>query len=171
MLDTDEIKMINEGWLTLNIVWIAMLISLVIYLQLGFYLEYHIYFSISKSFPINTLRKALYVTSIITVILAKYIRKYMLDKKEVRSINKKPQPSTMFNQHPAVIKYSTAILYSLAMSESAGLFGLILFVLGNILTDLYIMLAISAAALLYYRPRKKELLNLANFLKEQETGA
>ncbi|MBI2438869.1 MAG: hypothetical protein HYV36_08690 [Lentisphaerae bacterium] len=164
MLNPDEIKMIDKGWLTLNIVWLAMISSLVIYLLLGLYLD-HVHFSIGKEFPINILRKALYAVSIIIVILAKYIRKYMLETKQARGVNRKSQPLTVSNQHPAVIKYAKAVILSLVLSESAGLFGLILFVLGHILTDLYIMLAISAAALLYYRPHKEELLNLANSLK------
>lgn len=165
MLDKDEMKMIDKGWLTLNIVWMAMLMALVIYLFLGLYLKDQIHFSLAKEFPINILRTALYTVSIIAVILAKYIRNYMLEKKEDRNIINKSQPLTMLNQHPAVIKYSAAVIFSLAMSESAGLFGLVLFILGNILTDLYIMLAISAAALIYYRPHKEELLDLANALK------
>ncbi|MBI2441202.1 MAG: hypothetical protein HYV35_07525 [Lentisphaerae bacterium] len=170
MLDADEMKMIEKGWLGLNVVWMAMLGSLVIYLGLGLYLKDHALFSVGKEFPLNILRKALYAASIIAVVLAKYIRKYMLEGRRDGSIKKTDQPLTASNQYPAVVTYAKAVILSLIMSESAGLFGLILFALSNVLTDLYTLLAISAAALLYYRPHKEELLNLANAFKKQAAG-
>ena len=57
-------------------------------------------------------------------------------------------------------KYSIAVIASLAMSESIGIYGLVLFLLGKNAMDLYLLVGISAAAMFYYRPKKDELLNL-----------
>jgi len=57
-------------------------------------------------------------------------------------------------------KYSAATIVALAMSESIGVYGLILFFLGKNSTDLYLLILISAAAMVIYRPRKDEMLNL-----------
>ena len=39
MLSTEEMEKINKGWLTLNIIWIAMLIAVLIYLVVGLYMK------------------------------------------------------------------------------------------------------------------------------------
>jgi hypothetical protein len=52
------------------------------------------------------------------------------------------------------------VIISLALCESVGIYGLVLFFLGKNTMDLYLLLGVSAAAMIYYRPRKDELLNL-----------
>jgi hypothetical protein len=47
-----------------------------------------------------------------------------------------------------------------AMSESIGIFGLVLFLLAKNPTDLYLLILISAAAMLIYRPRKDDVIGL-----------
>jgi hypothetical protein len=49
---------------------------------------------------------------------------------------------------------------ALAMSESVGVYGLILFFLGKNSRDLYLLILVSAAAMVVYRPRKDEVLSL-----------
>jgi uncharacterized membrane protein YccC len=46
-----------------------------------------------------------------------------------------------------------------ALLEGIGVFGLILFLLGKNPMDLYLLIMISAAAMLWYRPKKDELIN------------
>jgi hypothetical protein len=60
----------------------------------------------------------------------------------------------------ALQKYSAATIVALAMSESIGIYGLVLFFLGKNPTDLYLLILVSAAAMLVYRPRKDEMLSL-----------
>jgi len=48
-----------------------------------------------------------------------------------------------------------------ALSESIGVFGLVLFLLGKNPTDLYLLILISAVAMLIYRPRKDEVISLS----------
>jgi hypothetical protein len=58
-------------------------------------------------------------------------------------------------------KYTSAVIASLVMCEGVGIYGLILFLLGKDATDLYLLLGISAAAMVYYRPKREELVNLS----------
>jgi hypothetical protein len=53
--------------------------------------------------------------------------------------------------------YTAAVVASLAMCESIGIYGLILFLLGRSTTDLFLLLAVSAAAMVFHRPKREEL--------------
>lgn len=39
MFAKEEMEKINKGWLTINMIWVAMLASLGIYLIVGFYIK------------------------------------------------------------------------------------------------------------------------------------
>jgi hypothetical protein len=56
------------------------------------------------------------------------------------------------------------------MSESIGVYGLILFLLGKNSTDLYLLILVSAAAMVMYRPRKEEMLNLVQESREDSVS-
>ncbi len=57
------------------------------------------------------------------------------------------------------------------MSESIGVYGLILFFMGKNRSDLYILIVISAAAMLYYRPNKEEVISMAKELQKPGIAA
>jgi hypothetical protein len=57
-------------------------------------------------------------------------------------------------------KYATAVIISLALSESVGIFGLVLFFLGKDFQILHAFLACSAVAMVFHRPRVSEIENL-----------
>lgn len=69
--------------------------------------------------------------------------------------------STPALSHPLLQKYISAMMVALALSESIGIFGFVLFLLGKNALDLYILIAVSAAAIVAYRPKRDELLDLA----------
>ena len=70
----------------------------------------------------------------------------------------------------AVSKYIAAMIVSLAMSETIGIYGLVLFMLGKNTMDLYLLIFISAAAMFYYRPQKEKIIELAKSLKEPQVA-
>lgn len=55
----------------------------------------------------------------------------------------------------------------MALSESIGVYGLVLFFLSKDSGVLYQFIVMSAIAMLYYRPRKEELLQLAVEMNKQ----
>lgn len=161
MIPTDEMEKINKGWLPLSTIWSAMLISLFIYLFVGLYMEDKISIPMEKDI-LDLLRNVLYVVSLVTLIATKYIRKFVLSGKEPGDVKKVyPQP-VLNTQHAALARYTTAMIIALALSESIGIYGLILFFLGKQHLDLYLLISISAAAMLYYRPNKDELISMIN---------
>jgi len=66
-------------------------------------------------------------------------------------------------QNLIVRKYAIAMLVALAMSESIGIYGFVLFLLGRDVLDLYLLNLVSAAAMFTYRPKRDEIINLGNW--------
>lgn len=159
MIDKQKMEAIDKGFITLNVIWGAMLFSLFIYLFVAHYLKG----SIEASLDENTLglfRSALYAVSAVTLISSFYIRKLILRTKRMSG---RQVPEV---QSPAVARYFTALIVTLALCESVGIYGLVLFLMGKNSTDLYLFIAVSVAAMVYYRPRKEEVLELAKELRK-----
>jgi hypothetical protein len=70
-------------------------------------------------------------------------------------------PPTPSAQSSSIGKYAVAMVVSLALSESIGVYGLVLFFLGESFRTLYIFIGISALAIFLYRPKREELESLA----------
>ena len=118
---------LKKGLMTLNIIWFAMLILLAIYLFVGLQVAENLRTSLdSDTFTI--LKSILYILAFITLVVTRYIRKFLLSPK---GSNKVATQNTRYPiQHPAVGKYATAMIVAWAMSESIGIYGLMLFYLG-----------------------------------------
>ncbi|OPY71863.1 MAG: hypothetical protein A4E64_03119 [Syntrophorhabdus sp. PtaU1.Bin058] len=154
---------LNKGLLTMKIIWFGMLMSLAIYLFMGLQLATGLKSSIDKdNFAI--LRMVLYAVAFVTLIATRYIRRLVLYAKG------KYRQSAQTPQHPVLQRYVGAMVVSLALSESIGIYGLVLFLLGKNTIDLYLPILVSAAAMVMYRPRKDELLSMAQDMEDSATG-
>ena len=143
----------SRGMMTLKIIWSAILMSLAIYAVVGRL--------IAPSLPppldgegFATLRLALYAIGVATVIGSRYVRKLILAGGS--------RPAGPLRERPGSVmpRYTGAVIASLAMCESVGIYGLVLYILGRDATDLYLLLGIAAAAMVYYRPKREELAGL-----------
>jgi hypothetical protein len=153
---------LNKGMVNLKIIWFAMLASLAIYLFVGLQVETNLKVSMDKDMFVM-IKKVLYVVAFVTLIATRYIRKLFLSGKiQYRQL-------TQTSQHPALQKYTTAMILVFGMSESIGIYGLILFLLGKNTMDLYLLILISAAAIFMYRPRKDEVIKLAQESQKDST--
>jgi hypothetical protein len=170
MIPAEEIEMINNGWSNINIIWASMLISVFIYLAVGLYMEDKISVPMGENI-FDILRNTLYVVSLVTLIITRYIRKFVLSGKGIKNVNKVNKQSNQNTQHPALARYTVAMVITLAMSESIGIYGLILFFMGKNKLDLYLLILISAAAMLYYRPKNEEVISIAKEMKEPGTAS
>ncbi|MBN2345868.1 MAG: hypothetical protein JXO51_05715 [Candidatus Aminicenantes bacterium] len=135
----------------LKIIWMAMLGSLAVYGIVGRLVAPNLTSTLGAE-TVRMLRIALYALGFVTVNAAVYMRRLILGAKGSSAGPVQAGPS------PLPQKYSSAVIVSLAMSESVGIYGLVLFLLGKNARDLYLLLGISGAALFYFRPRKEELL-------------
>jgi hypothetical protein len=154
MLSGQELE---KGMSMLKMIWCALVASLLIYIFIA-----PILLDASQvHFPVETyatLRMALYGVALMTLVATWFVRRIIL------TANSAPQ-QTKSQQHPAIQRYITAMIIALAMSEAIGIYGLILFLLGNSQADLYLLTALSAAAMTLYFPKREEVIRLAERLQ------
>jgi hypothetical protein len=67
---------------------------------------------------------------------------------------------TMPGDKPAKSRYLAAVIVSMALVESIGLFGVALFLLGDGLNTLYIFTGLAALGFILYRPKPSEYLSI-----------
>ena len=150
---------VEKGWRALVFIWIAFLATLIIYFAVAFVLKDKVHPFIENFF---LLRGALYLISGVSLFLAWYVRKVIIAK----NLGKNPAGGV---SHPAIAAYTTAVAVSLAMSESVGVYGLVLRLFGGSVLDLYSLMFLSAAAMVYYRPQKEELLKMMREPRAHDT--
>jgi hypothetical protein len=147
----EEKKTIEQRFLIVMMIWGSILASLIIYLVVCIFINEIYQTPVGDNFPIATLKNAFYGVSFIILVSIRFIRNKLIPEKGNRSENR-------INYYMG--KYTVAILVSSALAEFIGILGLVLFFLNKNFTDLYIFLAISAAAMIFYRPKKSELVEL-----------
>jgi hypothetical protein len=166
VIPNDEIEKINKGLLTLNVIWAAMLMSLFIYIFVGLYIKNTLRITMEKN-VLDILRNVLYSVSFIILITTRFIRKLILSGKGKSTFANTDKSSYQRYQPSALARYTTAMVVSLALTESIGIYGLVLFFLGKNEADLYLFILISAATMLIYRPKRDEIVNLTQELNKQ----
>ena len=143
---------LEKGLSMLKMIWGALVASLLVYIFIApMMLE-----TSQVNFPpeaYDTLRKALYSIAFVTLAVTWFFRRMLLAASAPKQ--------TKSRQHPAIQRYTTAMIIALAMSEAIGIYGLILFLLGKNQVDLYLLTALSAAAMTLYFPRREEVISLA----------
>jgi len=150
---------------TLCIIWAAMLFSLFVYVRLCYLIEHEKVIGSRFGFSLPLIAGVLYVAGIAELFLAYYFRRFLLKVRSDRYEEKLIKRAAKLNKSPVMVKYSTAVISSLALSEVVGILGVVLFVLGRDFQTLYIFIAISAAAMLFFRPKYKELQQLSEAMK------
>jgi len=88
------------------------------------------------------IRTVLYVVVLLTFPTMKFIRHVMLRLQK--------------NEKPPKSRYLLAITISMAISESIGIYGFIMYILGDSYNTLYIFIMLSALAMFLHRPDKQE---------------
>jgi len=91
----------------------------------------------------------------LTLIGAHFLRKLFLRASAGAAIQ-----STSL-QHPTVAKYTVASKITMALLESIGIYGVVLYFIGLDSSSFQQLLIISAMAMFFYRPCKEELFYLA----------
>jgi len=156
-LDKSETGKLDKAWTVIKIIWGALFGSLAVYLLVCKLIEDQLA-PMSPGLPIGTMRIILFGIAMVTIAATSTIRKAMLKIAE-------NEPSSIIvrrhQQPPAAAKYLTAIIVAMALSESIGIYGVVLFVLSKDTPTLSLFIFISAIAMFYYRPRKEELMQVA----------
>ncbi|TAN37513.1 MAG: hypothetical protein EPN25_15330 [Nitrospirae bacterium] len=162
----EEMERIDKGMSTLYVIWAAMFLSLAMYLFVGLYVKDTLTITLEKN-VVDMLRNVLYVVSLITLVAAGFVRKLLLSVKDKSTPGAAGRASAQSDRPSALGRYSTTLIISLAMAESIGIYGLVLFFLGKNEPDLYLFILVSAAVMLVYRPKKDDIVSLAEELNKQ----
>lgn len=160
MLSKQELDQIDKGWSKIMVIWIAMISSLVLYLVICKAVENQIPVSMEGS-QLEVLKYALFGISGMTLMGAFFVRKIMMNQIA------RPIKGSAFssNTHPAVGKYLIVIIIVMALSESVGIYGMVLFFISKDSVSLYQLMFLSAIAMIVFRPKKEELLEVAEKMK------
>ena len=158
--------------LTLWIIWGGIFVSLFIYVFICHQFGDEIRGNATLNIPLDLVRNGLYGVAIFTLILTRFLRKFMLKGRSGGSRPMSFEPASPSDQSSLSGKYATAMIISLVLSESIGIYGLLLFFLGASFRTLYIFIGISALAMFLYRPKREELetLTLRDSVSAQDMG-
>jgi hypothetical protein len=155
-------EVLRKGLRTLWVIWTALLVSLFIYVFVCHFFGAEIRANAGPDFPIGLFKKILYVVALFTFAIAYFLRRLMLSGRIASSQGSIVKPATPSDQPPYLAKYTIAVVVSLALSESIGIYGLVLFFLGQDFQTLYTFIAISALAMIFFRPKMEELERLVS---------
>lgn len=107
------------------------------------------------------LRTALYMVAIIVFPLTNLLRHIQLRLNQTMpTLNHDPLSETKK-------RYFATVVVSLSLINSMGMFGLVMFILGDGFNTLYIFLAMSALGLFLYRPKANEFLAVFDALNNR----
>jgi FtsH-binding integral membrane protein len=149
---------LEKGMSMLKMIWGALMMSLLVYITVAPLILGTSEIVLTAE-AYSTLRMTFYGLAFLTLAVAWFVRKTIL------AAQKAPRP-TKSRQHPALQRYTTAMIVALALSEAIGVYGLILFILGKNQFDLFLLTALSAAAMTLYYPKKEEVISLAERLEK-----
>lgn len=101
------------------------------------------------------IRTVFYAIAIIIFPLTRLIRHIMVRLNQ-----------TMPGGRPASKRYLTTVVVSMAMIQNIGLFGFVVFMLGDGFNSLYIFIFMDLLGLFLYRPKLAEYLSIVDALSE-----
>jgi len=168
MLVEHQETAIEKGLLTLWIIWAAIMGSLFIYIFLCHQFGDEIRRDMGQNFPLPLMRNILYGIGIITLFLTHFLKRFILSGTLIDTLSKSLKSGQYSNQPLFLAKYSTALIVSLALSESIGIYGFVLFLLGDDFQTLYTFIGISALAIYVHRPKKEVIETMAVAMQIEE---
>ena len=108
------------------------------------------------------IRTILYVVAIVTFPMTNLLRYIQL------SLNQTMPFSSIEPEGEAKKRYFVTIIVSMSLIESVGIFGFVMFVLGDNFNTLYIFTGLSALGLFLYRPKAYEYARIVGALTAQQ---
>ena len=154
---------LDAGMSVLNMIWVAMLVSVLFYLVAGFVLGQGAVTGGDDS-GYRVLRGVLYGVSLVTLGAIGPVRR------RLASAGGPAGPSAGSGvrrtvRDPALARYLVAMLVTWALAESIAVYGMVLFILTGNRTDLYLLNLAAFAVMVYHRPKRDELVRLSRDLR------
>lgn len=142
------------------LLWAAMLGALGVYVLIAHLMDREL-FTAGRGVPLGLVRNILLGVAAVVLIATRFIRRLILSRPSGQAAASASASSPAQIDPAIYAKYTTAMIVSLALSESIGIYGLILFFLGDSFQTFYTFTGISAVAMLFYRPKSEEIEALA----------
>ena len=178
-LDEQEMKNLNSGLLVIRLIWLGLFIALIVYIVIANILGEGMILEEGESDPVfDAIGYILVVFGLIQIGVSYFLKKAVLNQKgalsKIMGYMSMADPSTLVisggNPNSAVGRYIGGMLFIWGLCECIGIYALVMFILNGDFLYFYIMIGISVASLIYFRPRKQELVDIALQLKEDESA-
>jgi len=156
-MDESQKETVENKLLVMWIIWGAMVGSLVIYIVICNLMGDQIRRPMGPGFPLVLLRNILFGIGIVTLITNYFIRKFILKKPSGGPGSLSTSQTSPQDLSKIYANYTIAMIISLTLCESVGIYGLVLFFLGGSFQVMYTFMIISAAGMFYYRPKREEI--------------
>jgi hypothetical protein len=167
MMQTEQSKAIDKGMRTLWFIWAAMLGSLFMYIFIYHLLGEGFRNSGASVLPISLLRRTCALLAVGALLTGYYIRRFTPKRQTEAAKQAMVRRAATLNQPPFMTHYTALVTVSLACAESVGIYGFVLFLLGDGFQTLYTFIGVSALAMIFYRPKREELEKLAMAYNKQ----
>lgn len=161
-LDPDERQELRRGLLVPRLIWVSFLSALVIYLIIAHLVSGELEPIFEDDFIADAIAIVLYVLSLGLLGSAYLVKRLILRPRRtgLTSIISRLYPTP-------VATCTAAVIFCASACVCIGIFGLIMFILEGSFLHLYLLIAISAAGLYYFRPRFSEIEQLAIGMKNR----
>jgi hypothetical protein len=141
MVNQDELR---SHLKTVSLIALSIIVSLLLYLAVAEFIRarfrpFHGFVAVAG---LQQLRYVIFGLAIVTIILVRVLRQVLLKK------------SSRDDDKTAFHRLQRATLITLVLSEVPGILGLVLFLLGGLNVDLYLLLFASLLLVFMYFPRR-----------------
>jgi len=153
-LSRDAMK---KGMRTIWKAWAAFLFAFWAYIRVCHYLGKEVPYFKEYDLPLELIKYIFFALSLIALYLSYHIRKTMLKRSSIKSDLKIIERAKKSGKPPVLVKYSTIFFVSVFFSESICLLGVVYFFLSGDYETLYVLVGTAAIAMVYHRPKAKEL--------------
>jgi hypothetical protein len=156
---------LRKGMHGIWVIWTVMLGSIAIYIIVCHLMAGRIDGNIGSNFPSRSLNYILYIISAVELVFGYWVRKVLLrarSGRQNRIVARGASDLTI-----ALEKYKRALILSLSIAESIGIYGVILFFMSRNFQSLYIFVLTSAIVMLIYRPKLKEIKKLGAEIEKE----
>ncbi len=141
----------EKSFKVLQMIWIFMLCSVMVYVVICNLLQGKLEIMNGDSaIPVELIRNILLGISVIELLGLKFLRSKLLSLKPGMTMENGAQ------------KYMVTSIISFAICESVAIFGMVVFLLGDMINILYVFAGISILGLFYYKPSREEYEDIIN---------
>jgi F0F1-type ATP synthase membrane subunit c/vacuolar-type H+-ATPase subunit K len=170
MLTAEEKNELQSGLRLSWIIWAALFASLGLYVIMAQFVGEDVRQDMELGIQIRTLETALLIVSVVSVLAIRILRRLMLQAGGIGGQSQSGLAEVPLHRK-AIQRYNTAMIVALALAESVGIYGLVLYFMGSDMQTMYIFMAFSAVVMYIYRPKYEEIERLAVVIKQAEAGS